>query len=126
MTSRCLGAHAANDALWRAIAFERFPHLVTIFTLLLVPKPPFKSLFGNFIEATRATALNEPKVPEIPTVTIADNIFQYEVFVDGKITESWAGKVDFCVMPGEDEVARVVFSIAEECTRLVRGSEENE
>jgi hypothetical protein len=30
------------------------------------------------------------------------------------------------VIPGEDEVARVVFPLAEDCTRLVRGREENE
>jgi hypothetical protein len=126
MTSRCLGAHAASDTLWRAIALARFSHLATIFALLPVPKPPFESLVRNFIEATRATALNEPRAPEIPTVTIADYIFQYEVFVDGKIAESWAGRLDFCVMPGENAVARVVFPLTEECTRLVRGGEENE
>jgi hypothetical protein len=91
-----------------------------------VPKPPFKSLFCNFVEATRATTLNKPKVPEIPTVTIASYILQYEVFVDGKITESWAGKVDFCKMPGENAVARVIFPLTEECTRLVNANEYEE
>jgi hypothetical protein len=119
MTTKGLGAHAAKDTLWRAIALKRFPYLATTFALLPVPKPPFKSLFCNILEATRATVLNESQPPEIPTVTMANYIFQYEIFIDGTFTESWAGKVDFCVIPSKKDIAKVGFPLTEECTRLV-------
>jgi hypothetical protein len=53
-------------------------------------------------------------------VTVANYIFLYEIFIDGNFTESCAGKVDFCVMPGEDENARVVFTLTKEGTQLVK------
>jgi hypothetical protein len=118
VTSRRLSAHAASDTLWRVIALQRFPYLATTFTLLPLPKPPFKSLFRHFFEARRATAVTEPPSPESATVMLDGYIFQYDILIAGEIKESWVGKGNslwchsrsqglrsFCLSPGSAHVS---------------------
>jgi hypothetical protein len=98
--------------------------MATVYSLYLDPKPAYETLLRRFLEADRASTVSDAPSEEIAMVTLNDYVFHYDIFIDGVIRVSWAGKALGQEGPIEDpdimlpllvEAARLLRTVHEEC-----------
>jgi hypothetical protein len=120
-TSTCLRKQIsdAGNSMWNPIAIDLFPHLATVFSIFPDPKPAYKTLLWRFLEADRATTVSDDPSDreELATVSFDDYLFHYDIFIDGVIQVSWAGKVMSQDCPIED--LHVTLPLSVESARLI-------